>query len=142
MTSRRMSLRAIASLCAVAGPEDGVDPRHGRRKGSGRKKEKKAKQVCKQAEVTVQLALNVLLDEALQDLRVVRVEPAPDSRRLLVVVAPRSGSTRMTEHDAAEVVRKVEGLLRTELASALHRKRVPSLTFAFVGMWEDERHED
>lgn len=145
MVSRKVSLRAIASLCDEIGPEDGVDPRHIRRErlGSGKqRKEQKAKQVCKEAEVTVQLALSALLDEALQELRVNRVEPAPDSRRLLVVLEARSNSTHMTEHEAGEALRKVERRLRMDLASALHRKRVPSLTFAFVGLGEGRANDD
>ena len=142
MNSRKISLRAIAALCDEVGPEDGVDPRQVRRTPHRRKKDKKAKQVSRQAEMTVQLTLGALLDEALEDLRVVRVEHAPDSRRLLVVLGPRGSSTSTTEADAAEVVQKVEQHLRREVAAAIHRKRAPSLTFAFVGMREDERHDD
>jgi len=141
MTSRKMSLRAIAALCDEIGPEDGVDPRRIRRRKRGSKKDEKAKQVSRQAEVTVQLTLGTMLDDALEDLRVVRVEPAPDSRRLRVVVEPKTRPPIMTEREAADVVQKVERLLRMEVAAALHRKRAPSLTFAFVGMLEEERDE-
>jgi len=142
MTSRKMSLRAIAALCDEVGPEDGVDPRRIRRRKRGNKSNKKAEQVSRQAEVTVHLTLGALLDDALQELRVVRVEPAPDSRRLRVVVEPRPGHASMTEREAVEAVRRVEGLLRREVASALHRKRAPSLTFAFLGMREEDRDEE
>lgn len=142
MASRKMSLRAIAALCDEIGPEDGVDPRRIRRRKRGSKKDKKAKQVSRQAEVTIQLTLGSLLDDALQDLRVVRVEPAPDSRRLRVLLEPRHSRPLMTERDAAEALQKAERLLRMEVASALHRKRAPSLTFAFVGMREGGRDED
>lgn len=142
MESRKKSLRAIAALCDEIGPEDGEDPRRITRRRAGAKKERKAKQVSKQAEVTVQLAMGALLDEAFRELRVVRVEPAPDSRRLLVVIGPRFDGTRVTEHHAAEIVRKAEPLLRRDVAAALHRKRAPSLVFRFVGMAEGERDED
>ena len=89
MNSRKISLRAIAALCDEVGPEDGVDPRQVRRTPHRRKKDKKAKQVSRQAEMTVQLTLGALLDEALEDLRVVRVEPAPDSRPYVVPRPPR-----------------------------------------------------
>jgi len=140
MASRKMSLRAVVALCDEIGPEDGVDPRRARRRKSGRKKDRKARQVGRQAEVTVQLSLGALWDEALEELRVVRVEPAPDSRRLRVVVGPGDGATRMTERDAAEVIARIERHLRMAVASALHRKRAPSLTFAFIGMREDDAH--
>jgi ribosome-binding factor A len=142
MTSRKVSLRAIAALCDELGPDDGVDPRRIRRGRRKRKKDGKARQVSRQAEVTVELTLGALLDDALQGLRVVRVEPAPDSRRLLVVLGPRDGSAEMTEDEAAAAVRKVEGRLRREVARALHRKRAPSLAFGFVGMREGEPHGD
>jgi ribosome-binding factor A len=136
-----MSLRAIAALCDEMGPEDGVDPHRIRRRKRGNKKNKKAEQVSRQAEVTIQLVLGALLDDALQDLRVVCVEPAPDSRRLRVLLEPRRGRPPMAEREAAEALRKVERLLRMKVASALHRKRAPSLTFAFVGMREDDRDD-
>lgn len=142
MTSRKMSLRAIASLCDEIGPEDGLDPRRSRRGRTGRKKKRKARQVSKEAEVTVRLTLGALVDDAFHDLRVVRVEPAPDSRRLLVVLGPRYGPVGLTEAEATGVVRKVEHRLREEVARALHRKRAPSLTFAFVGMREGDPDGD
>jgi ribosome-binding factor A len=142
MTSRKMSLRAIAALCDEIGPEDGVDPRRVRHRKRNTKKDRKAEQVSRQAEVAVRLTLGALFDDALEGVRVVRVEPAPDSRRLRVVLEQTTSPPEMTAREVAQVVERVDRILRMEVASALHRKRAPSLTFAFVGMREEEQDEE
>ncbi len=131
MTTRRASLRAIAALCDEIGPEDGVDPRHVRR---GRSKEKegrrrRARQLCSQAEEAVHLAIGCLGDDGLRGLRVVGIEPAPDSSRLLVEVEVEAGDDEEVLGDARKALGRAEGVLRAAVASAVHRKRAPELTF-------------
>ena len=138
MSSRKTSLREIASLCDVPGPEDGVDPRSIAR-GSSRKKKvaiRKDRQLCREAEVTLRLALSELRDEASDGLAVVRVEPAPDAGhlRVCVAVAPGTGVDRSAERpeDLEALLERVEGGLRAAVASAIHRKRAPRLSFVLV----------
>jgi ribosome-binding factor A len=132
MKSRRESLRAIASLCDTIGPEDGIDPRHIRRGEPRTRSERKVRQLCKQAEVALHLAFGAVGDIDLNDLLVERVEPAPDASRLLVVVRPSDPESDMTEALALEAVTRAGGLLRDAVSAAIHRKRMPVLTFGFA----------
>jgi ribosome-binding factor A len=132
MTSRRKSLREIASLVDEIESEDGVDPRHTRRTSSRTiERNRKIWQLCKQAAVALELALYTLDDPELGELRVARVEPAPDASRLLAVVCPARGATT-TEDSALAALSRAEGPLRAAVAKAIHRKRAPGLTFGFV----------
>jgi ribosome-binding factor A len=100
---------------------------------SGRKRgRRKDFQLCAQVQEAIASALAAELeDPLLRELWVVRVEPAPTASQLLVWVALPPGSR---ERAGAESVlarlSKVEGLLRAEVASAIHRKRVPTLSYA------------
>ncbi|NUP10490.1 MAG: ribosome-binding factor A [Polyangiaceae bacterium] len=87
---------------------------------------RKERQLCKEAFEVLGLALSSLEDESFFDVELVGVEPAPDASRLAVVVRAPEGI------DPAELLGKLErisGYLRRELAAALHRKRIPSVTF-------------
>ena len=134
MTSRKASLRAIASLCDEIGPGDGVDPRltHGASSRKKKKEHQKNSQLCKQAEVAVQLALNGLGDERVEGLAVVAVEADLNATRLIILLgAAREGSS-INEAEACEALATATGLLRAAVAAAIHRKRAPSLTFRFL----------
>ena len=78
---------------------------------------------------TLSLALAETPEEDLLELFVLDVEPAPDSSRLAVhVEAP-------AERDPDEVRQRLEsivGRLRSAVADAIHRKKVPSLTFVVL----------
>jgi ribosome-binding factor A len=94
---------------------------------AGRQGERKARQLCRQ----VQRALNLALadrsgDDALNDLFVEEVSPAPDCGHLLVhVVIP--GDRPITE--ALGALRRDAPRLRSEVAMAITRKRAPELSF-------------
>jgi ribosome-binding factor A len=97
------------------------------RLSSGRQAERKTRQFCRQ----VQRALNLALaqrhvDDGLNDLFVEDVSPAPDCGHLLVHVVvpperPVAGSLNSLRRDARR--------LRSEVAAAITRKRVPELSF-------------
>ncbi|MDD9940874.1 MAG: ribosome-binding factor A [Myxococcales bacterium] len=98
--------------------------------GESTKKQHKRKdyQLCGQ----VQRALSEALladfgDEVLNQLWVVQVDPAPTASRLLVWVA---GPPGVAADVILERLQRVSGALRTEVAAAIHRKRVPHLLFA------------
>ena len=69
-------------------------------------------------------------DEVLRNLGVAAVDPAPDSSRLLVTVYSLEGST--DPEVVVERLRRAYGLLRGEVAAAIHRRKVPELTFRIV----------
>lgn len=87
---------------------------------------RKERQLCREAFEAIGLALATLDDATWLDIELVAVEPAPDASRLAVVV--RSSGT-MAADDLERKLEHIAGYLRSELASALQRKRVPGLTF-------------
>jgi ribosome-binding factor A len=128
MRFRRVSRRSILSASTEVGSGDGLDPRFDRPDGPARVNNRKALQLCSQIARTLALVLNDTSDTILQNLLVESVVPYPTSVRLLVTVAPvvREGvdESRIAEHLEANRAR-----LRCEVASAVHRRKVPDLCF-------------
>ena len=126
-------------LCANPSTDDGVGPRarlwqpsparppHGQ---SAAGLDRKAIQLCHQVAETLEEVLAECGDSVLQDLRVVDVEPAPDASRLLVTVAvdglPQDRQNLVRVH---ERLTRASGHLRSEVASAITRKRAPVLVY-------------
>lgn len=128
MLPRKPSLKVFRSLCAEVGPDDGLDPRDEVR-GTGRKPDRrKARQLCAQAAEAIESALAESPEDLLQLLRVVSVEPAPDTSRLLVTVAPivveAVEPERILQH-----LERASARLRTAMAAAITRRKAPSLAF-------------
>jgi ribosome-binding factor A len=96
----------------------------------------KAAQLCRQAMQALSLALADSADDVLRELTVVSVEPAPDVSRLLVSVAPVLAAGRGAgEVSAIDVLTRLNAAarwLRSEVASAITRKRAPELMFVIV----------
>jgi ribosome-binding factor A len=97
------------------------------RPSSGRQGDRKARQLCRQ----VQRALNLAIadrraDDGMNDLFVEDVSPAPDCGHLLVhVVIPVDRSVS----EVLSALRKDAARLRSEVAVAITRKRAPELSF-------------
>jgi ribosome-binding factor A len=97
--------------------------------------ERKTRQFCRQVQRVLNLALadhrgdyggNDDADGGLNDLFVDDVSPAPDCGRLLVhVVIPPDRAMA----DALEALRREAPRLRSEVATAINRKRAPELSF-------------
>lgn len=93
---------------------------------------RKSAKLCAQIRRTLQLTLlGEFDDEVLQNLTVETVEPAPDDRRLRVLlVVPE----RTAEHlDRTEVEQRLEAarpVLIGAVADAINRRRCPQLVFA------------
>jgi ribosome-binding factor A len=88
---------------------------------------RKALQLCRQVEQTLHLALADCADPLLLELLVLRVQPFPDSRRLLVTVQSLS--------DAAAVLARLQSAgarLRRDVAAGIHRKKTPELVFQVI----------
>jgi ribosome-binding factor A len=119
----------MLSACDAVGPEDGIDPRRSRREPRRTAKNRKALQLCGQVAKTLHLVLSECADPMLRDLLVVSVVPAPDSTRLLVTVRHNSPSEQVQRAPVQEHLRRAYGMLRSEIAAAIHRKKVPELLF-------------
>jgi ribosome-binding factor A len=134
----------VRSLCAEIGDDDGQGlPIHAppkspaRRVGSRRgataasSVDRKAWQLCRQVGHTLDEVLAECRDTVLQGLRVEGVEPFPDASRLLVTVAfiddrpeQMAAVGQVMQH-----LERASGHLRSEVATAVTRKRAPVLVY-------------
>jgi ribosome-binding factor A len=121
----------LLKSCADPGIDDGLDPRYDRRAAPAKVANRKALQLCGQVADTLALLLaGDTADDVLRDLQVVSVRPAPNSSRLLVTVSPCVPDADLDE--MRQALARAQGRLRAEMASAIHRRRVPELTFLVV----------
>ncbi len=140
MTFKRPSRRHLQASCDTPGPEDGLDPRTFFRDGGRRRVNRKALQLCGQIAQTLSVVLAYeTADDLLRCLVVESVEPAPDSGRVLVTVSLPPGAPDAPPADVYERLGRVAGWLRTQVAAAIHRKRVPQIAFRVVGRREGEQ---
>ena len=136
-----MQSEATDAMAEVLGPDDGQDPRrfHDRRTwGASEAKSKagrKALQLCEQVADALRTILAGMADEVLQNLTVLTVAPAPNTGRMLVTVAgpaPADATDRPAVIDVLAALSKAAGRIRSEVATFVHRRYAPELTFAVV----------
>lgn len=115
--------------CNELGPDDAIDPRiYFRNEPRRRGDDRKVRQLCAQAARALQYALGGLCrDPILQQLDVVSVEPAPDARRLRVIVRPCVEGASASE--VQERLAQAYPLLRSAVAADVRRRRAPDLLF-------------
>jgi ribosome-binding factor A len=128
MTSKEPSRKDLLATCSEIGPEDGIDPHLSFRPSRPRVKNRKALQLCAQiAETLSSVLAGECGDALLRELCVTSVVPAPDSSHLLVTLALVPDGPPLAEVQAH--LERASGKLRSEVASSIHRKQVPLLTF-------------
>ena len=129
---RRSSKKQIELFCGQVGPGDGSDPRYDPPKSEGKRGSgRKALQLCRQVREALSDALaSVCDDPLLRELNVISVEPAPNATRLQVTLELTAGVAEPGE--VAPHLERAAGLLRCEVAAAIHRKKVPELAFRVV----------
>ena len=127
MPSRKRHAELLRALCAQLHPDDGVDPRahSGRDARRIRKSDRKLLQLCKQVAQTLQLVIPHVLTDC--GAAVTQVFPAPNAGRLCVVVSLSAGED---PHIIEERLKESCGYLRSEVALAVSRRRVPELMFS------------
>lgn len=132
MSRRRRPKPDLTGLAAELGPEDSGDPKEFHSKPWDREKPagRKALQLCGQVKDALHTALAACGDEVLQSLRVARVEPAPHTGRLRVLVIPDEEVGVMA---AVSHLARAAGRLRAEVAAAANRRYAPELVFEVVG---------
>lgn len=130
--------KTAAYLCAEISAEDGVDPRFLMAKQSRKKSLAKELQLGKEAARILSLVLAGETDNPLlRDLVVLSALPEGNRQHLCVTV----GHYAMVAFDEAQVLEALnreQGLLRTVLAQSINRKRVPVLTFRYLGALSKE----
>lgn len=90
----------------------------------------KAAALARQVEQAISLCLmGEFDDEVLQSLSVVSVKEAADPGAMDVLLSAPEGSNLI---NALAKVLRVQGVLRNEVARAIHRKKTPRLNFALV----------
>lgn len=133
MSRRRPAKVDVAGLADEAGPDDGVDPKELLRKPWDAPKQagRKALQLCGQVKDVLHATLAGCGDAVLQAVAVVGVEPAPHTGRLRATVAvPADGTVSRAE--AEDHLARAAGLLRSEVAGAVRRRKAPELVFLVV----------
>lgn len=126
------SARKILQVAAEIGPEDGRDPRFETGDFTQKINNRKALQLCTQVQRILTMVLGEMGDDVLRELWVQSVIPAPNAGCLLVLVSPMSTPK---PHDLVKIqarLQAVNGRLRQEVASAIHRRRAPLLNFQIV----------
>lgn len=130
MSSKKKRRLPSRPPCREPGSDDGIDPRYYFRPASDdRRADRKVLQLCAQVAKAVRLTLDGALDdERLHALEVVRVEPAPDARRLRVILGLGAGPPAPIEGLQA-CLRRAAPRVRQAVAQAIHRRRAPDLVF-------------
>jgi ribosome-binding factor A len=130
MKFKKQSFREMSSFCDEIGADDGVDPRSFFGSGSRKKTNRKALQLCGEIARTLSAVLAWESgDELLSRLTVESVAPAPDSTRVLVTMWLEGAAEPADVSLVLQRLQRASGKLRAEIATAIHRKRVPELAF-------------
>lgn len=124
-----------AHCCAEFGAEDGIDSRYLVTNLARKKSSRKELQLCKEATRIVSLVLTGETGQPLlRDLQVLSVQPEQDGSSVCVSVGHYAADSQVSETEVLDALKRVQGLLRTALAHALHRKHTPTLSFHYVGV--------
>jgi len=125
----------VAYCCAEIGAEDGIDPRYLVTNLARKKSSRKELQLCKEATRIVSLVLTGETGQSLlRDLQVLSVQPEHDGSSICVSVGHYAADIQVSDTEVLDALKRVQGLLRTALAHALHRKHTPTLSFHYVGV--------
>jgi ribosome-binding factor A len=130
MKRKKLLRNDLLSSCHEISPDDGIDPKIYFRKNSERKFNRKALQLCSQVSKALGQALAwEMADDLLNCLMVESVVPAPDSSHLLVTVSLPALPNAENSETVLDRLHRSKGKLRAEVAVAIHRRRVPDLSF-------------
>ena len=133
MTRKKPSRRQMQSLCAEIRDDDGIDPKTFFKPLQNRGTDNhKDLQLCRQVAETLNLILSgELNDDVLRSVQIVAVTPAPNASQLLVLLAPLAGES-LDARAIKERLASFAGRLRSEVALAITRRRVPKLLFQVI----------
>ncbi len=122
--------------CDVPGPDDGIDPKVLFRPESRRRDDRSVRRLCSQVREALTYALADCHDDLLQSLFVADVTPAPDATRLAVRLELATAGDVAAARERLAIA---AGMLRSEVAHGIHRRRAPELTFHVVATGEVDR---
>lgn len=102
--------------------------------GGARRPDRKTLQLCEQVRRALEYALSGESDDdLLRMLYVAAVEPAPDADRLMVTVVPLTKDERPDPVDVMTRLHARAGQLRSSVATAISRRKVPDLMYKYAG---------
>jgi ribosome-binding factor A len=130
MSARRSLRKRLDRMFAEPGPERMGLPEIPSASPAPQRIDRKTLQLCRQVERTLSYVLSDCGDDVLADLFVESVEPAPDASRLMVTVMAADQSREPVE--VLTHLQRAAGYVRSEIASSIHRKRVPELAYRCV----------
>lgn len=133
MPTRKRPHAAGRDLCAQPHEDDGINPREwtrGSRDQNGTSR--KDLQLCKQVRLAVESALAQWNDSLLMELVVVSTEPAPDARRIRIVLAAPPRLYLERESDLRARLLRAHAFVRAAAAQAVCRKRSPQVLLELV----------
>lgn len=121
--------------CGEIHEDDGIDPRQFFKSERTRDKgNHKTHQLCRQVAETIDQVLSGETgDDLLTCLRVDQVRPAPDASRLLVTLHAVVSVEEFCREQLQSRLALQQGKLRATVASAITRKKAPSLACAILG---------
>ena len=129
--SKKQREQLLKQHCGVINDDDAIDPRHyfyNKRKHN--RKYRKVFQLCRQVNDTLQMVLTDGNERL--GLAIVDVVPAPDSRRMLVILGLAPGTVVKSAADVEQIMEQLQletPRLRSEIARTINRKKTPNLVF-------------
>ncbi|QEL18011.1 ribosome-binding factor A [Limnoglobus roseus] len=133
MSGKRSQRGKPADLTDELTPDDGQDPKQffDRRTqyDQSRQVGRKALQLCEQVKTSLHGILAVCADDVVRDLQVLAVLPAPHTGRLQIAVAVPSTADAVDRVTVLSHLHRVSGWIRSEVASAIHRRKTPELVW-------------
>lgn len=127
---REQMLKLCGSICA----DDGQDPRdfHETRIDSRKNDEYRHQRLCQQVARTLALVLPESVEEPIRHLKIDSVVRGRNTSVLRVKVVMPKWADHDQQISLLESLKSQEGWLRSEVAAAITRKRVPRLAFEFT----------
>ena len=130
--SKKQREQLLKQHCSVINDDDAIDPRHYfYNKRQHHRKYRKVFQLCRQVNDTLQMVLTGG-NEKLDGLAIVDVVPAPDSRRMLVILGLDPGTVVKSAAEVEQIMEQPQletPRLRAEIARTINRKKTPNLVF-------------
>lgn len=134
---RNIKAELWRDLCAQLGEDDGVDSRHENRHRDNSRDEKHDQRLCGRVARVVQLSLAAdVHDPEVASLIVKHVTTAPDASKLRVTLSPSPLNELTDPQSLLPRIERVRGVLRTEIARAINRRRTPNLLFVIEPLEE------
>lgn len=130
--SKKQREQLLREHCGVIREDDAIDPRHYfYNKRKSKNKYRKVFQLCRQVSDTLHFVLSES-NVALEGLTIVDVIPAPDARRMLVMIGISSERSIESASDVEAIMARLKDdvpRLRAEIARSINRRKTPQLAF-------------